>query len=60
MEAKQVIAIRRDQGMRRGKEIAQGAHASMIWLNQRQSTYSGGEEPTGSAVSCVSCDRLPS
>src|SRR4051812_30466746 len=32
---KQVIAMRRDLGMRRGKEIAQGAHASMIWLATR-------------------------
>jgi PTH2 family peptidyl-tRNA hydrolase len=35
MEPKQVIVMRRDLGMRRGKEIAQGAHASMIWLAQR-------------------------
>jgi PTH2 family peptidyl-tRNA hydrolase len=34
-EAKQVIVIRRDLGMRRGKEIAQGAHASMAWLSVR-------------------------
>jgi peptidyl-tRNA hydrolase, PTH2 family len=33
--AKQVIVIRRDLKMRRGKEIAQGAHASMAWLRQR-------------------------
>lgn len=33
--AKQVIVIRRDLKMRRGKEIAQGAHASMAWLSQR-------------------------
>src|SRR5215204_4672295 len=32
---KQVIVLRRDLGMRRGKEIAQGAHASMIWLALR-------------------------
>lgn len=32
---KQVIVMRRDLGMRRGKEIAQGAHSSMIWLAQR-------------------------
>jgi peptidyl-tRNA hydrolase, PTH2 family len=32
---KQLIVIRRDLRMRRGKEIAQGAHASMAWLRQR-------------------------
>ncbi len=32
---KQVIVIRRDLRMRRGKEIAQGAHASTAWLRQR-------------------------
>jgi peptidyl-tRNA hydrolase, PTH2 family len=30
---KQVIVIRRDLKMRRGKEIAQGAHASSAWLS---------------------------
>jgi PTH2 family peptidyl-tRNA hydrolase len=34
-EVKQVIVIRRDLRMRRGKEIAQGAHASMAWLTRR-------------------------
>jgi peptidyl-tRNA hydrolase, PTH2 family len=29
---KQVIVIRRDLKMRRGKEIAQGSHASSAWL----------------------------
>lgn len=29
-ERKQVILVRRDLGMRRGKEIAQGAHASLM------------------------------
>lgn len=32
---KQVILIRKDLKMRRGKEIAQGAHASMAWLTER-------------------------
>ena len=31
-DVKQVILIRRDLGMRRGKEIAQGSHASMAFL----------------------------
>lgn len=35
MEPKQVIVMRRDLGMRRGKEIAQGAHASLLWLPLR-------------------------
>lgn len=34
MSIKQVIVIRRDLKMRRGKEIAQGAHASMAALLQ--------------------------
>ena len=32
---KQVIVIRKDLKMRRGKEIAQGSHASMAWLVER-------------------------
>lgn len=32
MSVKQIIVIRRDLKMRRGKEIAQGAHASMAVL----------------------------
>lgn len=32
---KQTIVIRRDLKMRRGKEVAQGAHASMAWLTKR-------------------------
>ena len=31
-DVKQVIVIRRDLKMRRGKEIAQGAHASSAWI----------------------------
>ncbi len=42
MEPKQVIVMRRDLGMRRGKEIAQAAHASMLWLIQRLRQPGGG------------------
>lgn len=35
MAVKQVIVIRRDLKMRRGKEIAQGGHATMMWLSDR-------------------------
>lgn len=35
MNIKQVIVIRKDLGMRRGKEIAQGAHASIAFLTDR-------------------------
>lgn len=35
MNVKQVIVIRKDLKMRRGKEIAQGAHAAMKWLVER-------------------------
>lgn len=42
MNVKQVIVIRRDLKMRRGKEIAQGSHASMAFLSllARQSVES--------------------
>lgn len=32
---KQVIVIRKDLKMRRGKEVAQGAHASIEWMTSR-------------------------
>lgn len=35
MNVKQVIVIRKDLKMRRGKECAQAAHASMAWLTRR-------------------------
>ena len=34
MNTKQVIVIRKDLKMRRGKEIAQGSHASMAFLTE--------------------------
>lgn len=34
-DVKQVIVMRKDLKMRRGKEIAQGAHASIKWLVDR-------------------------
>jgi PTH2 family peptidyl-tRNA hydrolase len=42
---KQVIVMRKDLKMRRGKEIAQGAHASLgaLWLIQRQGGASGAD-----------------
>ncbi len=40
-EVKQVIVMRTDLGMRKGKMIAQGAHASMKALMQRMGRYSG-------------------
>lgn len=46
---KQVIVIRKDLKMRRGKEIAQGAHASMAWLTRRLRA-AGGRAPRFSAA----------
>ncbi len=42
MSVKQVIVIRRDLKMRRGKEIAQGSHASMMWLSERVQKFFNG------------------
>ena len=39
MEVKQVIVIRRDLKMRRGKEIAQGAHSAMMFFVTRLRKY---------------------
>jgi peptidyl-tRNA hydrolase, PTH2 family len=40
---KQVLVIRRDLKMRRGKEIAQGSHASMAFLVEAVVSAGGGE-----------------
>lgn len=34
-DVKQIIVMRKDLKMRRGKEIAQGAHASMVFLAKK-------------------------
>lgn len=39
MNIKQVIVIRKDLKMRRGKEIAQGSHASIAFLTKRLQKY---------------------
>jgi peptidyl-tRNA hydrolase, PTH2 family len=44
---KQVIIIRRDLNMRRGKEIAQGSHASAAWLLDRLKAMDYGATQTG-------------
>lgn len=48
---KQLIVIRRDLGMRRGKEIAQGAHAAMAFLTKKI-------DATGKIVSQISKEEL--
>ena len=39
MAVKQVILIRRDLNMRRGKEIAQGSHASLAFIAQQVKNF---------------------
>ena len=39
MSVKQVIVMRHDLKMRRGKQIAQGAHASLAFLTRRLQKY---------------------
>lgn len=46
MKIKQVIVMRKDLNMRKGKMIAQGAHASMCFMSKRmQSAFGSGKEP---------------
>jgi PTH2 family peptidyl-tRNA hydrolase len=53
MNAKQVIVMRKDLGMRRGKEIAQAAHASIAFLSHKIRQVAEGFWPSSS-------DRTPS
>lgn len=46
MKAKQVIVIRKDLKMRRGKECAQAAHAAMAPLLNRKTDYQKYEDGT--------------
>lgn len=39
MFTKQVIIVRKDLKMRRGKEIAQGSHGSCMWIAERWSRF---------------------
>lgn len=41
---KQVIVVRKDLKMRRGKEIAQGSHASMEWMMVRFQKLLAGDQ----------------
>lgn len=43
MDIKQVIVMRTDLNMRKGKMIAQGAHAAMMFISKRFSQKPGGE-----------------
>lgn len=43
MKTKQVIVIRKDLKMRRGKEIAQGSHASIAFMTRRLKFNSSGD-----------------
>lgn len=54
METKQVIVVRKDLGMRRGKEIAQGCHASLAVFFNMMKQQNGGEIDTksGKKYSC--------
>lgn len=49
MTTKQVIVIRKDLKMRRGKEIAQGSHASLAFLTSRLEKIHQDKE-TGPAI----------
>jgi PTH2 family peptidyl-tRNA hydrolase len=39
VKVKQVIVVRKDLNMRRGKEVAQGSHGSCMWMANRWREY---------------------
>jgi len=43
MKAKQIIVIRKNLKMRRGKECSQAAHASMAWITNRMQSVCNGD-----------------
>lgn len=47
---KQLIVMRADLKMQRGKEIAQGAHASMSFIAKRLKVPMGGEDAEGGTI----------
>jgi len=47
MSIKQVICIRNDLNMRKGKMVSQGAHASCAWLTNRLNPVDLGQTITG-------------
>lgn len=57
METKQVIVIRKDLGMRKGKMIAQGAHASMKAILDQGYVFSSNDEKL--AAITISLDFPP-
>jgi len=52
-EPKQVIVMRTDLGMRKGKMIAQGAHASISWLTVRLCQGDDGSDINGDSYFAI-------
>lgn len=50
MDIKQVIVMRTDLNMRKGKMIAQGAHAAMMFLTKRLAIDHGLSEPDSKTI----------
>lgn len=53
---KQVVAVRRDLGMRKGKACAQAAHAAMAFLTERLELTRHRVPMVGRPVPVVSCE----